>query len=117
MNNQPKSIWKKPWKGPRGVLFWLLIVTAAAFLFATAMMAAGVFFSPALIFVWADGFGVFVWRIPGLVPVLIGLELAVVFVMSVAAAFILYVIVRRIVCRAMPRLPDTITNQEIKIPS
>ena len=30
MNEEPKSIWRKPWKGPRGYfLFWLLILVAA----------------------------------------------------------------------------------------
>ncbi len=30
MNEEPKSIWRKPWKGPRGFfLFWLLILAAA----------------------------------------------------------------------------------------
>jgi hypothetical protein len=30
MNEEPKSIWKKSWKGPRAFLFWLLIVFVAA---------------------------------------------------------------------------------------
>src|SRR5690348_8836870 len=30
MNKEPKSVWKKPWQGPRGLfLFWLLILVAA----------------------------------------------------------------------------------------
>lgn len=32
MNEQPKSIWKKPWKGSRGVLLFWLAILAAAFL-------------------------------------------------------------------------------------
>lgn len=32
MEKEPKSIWKRPWKGRRAVVFWLLIVPIAAFL-------------------------------------------------------------------------------------
>jgi len=34
MNEKPKSFWKKSWTGPRAFLFWLLIVSMAAFLMA-----------------------------------------------------------------------------------
>jgi len=34
MNEKPKSFWKKSWTGPRAFLFWLLIVSLAAFLMA-----------------------------------------------------------------------------------
>lgn len=32
MKEEPKSIWKKSWKGPAGLLRWFLLVLAAAFL-------------------------------------------------------------------------------------
>jgi hypothetical protein len=110
MNDQHENIWKKSWKGPRGVCLWLLIVTIAAFLFAIAMTVIGFFIAPELVFIWAGGFGSFVWRIPGLVPALIGLELMAVFIASVAAAFIFYHIVRQFFCRVMTRPPNTFTN-------
>jgi hypothetical protein len=28
----PKSIWRKPWKGPRGYLIWFILLTAVAFI-------------------------------------------------------------------------------------
>ena len=31
MNEEPKSIWKKSWKGPRGFLLWFILLTVAAF--------------------------------------------------------------------------------------
>ena len=31
MNEEPKSIWKKPWKGPRGLLLWFALLGCAAF--------------------------------------------------------------------------------------
>jgi hypothetical protein len=33
MNDAPKSIWSRPWKGPAKVLGWLAILTTAVFLF------------------------------------------------------------------------------------
>jgi hypothetical protein len=32
MNEEPKSIWKKSWKGPGGLLLWFIILTGVAFL-------------------------------------------------------------------------------------
>ncbi|HKW28478.1 MAG TPA: hypothetical protein VJT54_04020 [Verrucomicrobiae bacterium] len=32
MNEEPKSIWKKSWKGPRGLFFFWLLILVAAFL-------------------------------------------------------------------------------------
>jgi hypothetical protein len=32
MKEEPKSIWKKSWKGPGGLLLWFIILTGAAFL-------------------------------------------------------------------------------------
>jgi hypothetical protein len=32
MDGKPKGIWKKPWKGPRGLLRWFILLLAAAFL-------------------------------------------------------------------------------------
>ena len=32
MNEKPKSIWRKPWKGPRGFFFFWLLILVAAFL-------------------------------------------------------------------------------------
>ena len=31
MNEQPKSIWKKPWKGPRALLLWFVLLTCSVF--------------------------------------------------------------------------------------
>ncbi|MGH7992461.1 MAG: hypothetical protein ACREDQ_03020, partial [Limisphaerales bacterium] len=31
MNEEPKSIWKKSWKGPRGLLLWFTLLGCAAF--------------------------------------------------------------------------------------
>jgi hypothetical protein len=31
MNEKPKSIWKKSWKGPRGFLLWFIVLVVAAF--------------------------------------------------------------------------------------
>ncbi|HEY1788742.1 MAG TPA: hypothetical protein VGJ73_11325, partial [Verrucomicrobiae bacterium] len=39
MEEKPKSVWRKPWKGRRAFLFWLLIVPIAAF-FAACLLAA-----------------------------------------------------------------------------
>lgn len=32
MEKEPKSVWRKPWKGRRAFLFWLIVVAIAAFL-------------------------------------------------------------------------------------
>jgi hypothetical protein len=31
MNEKPKSIWKKPWKGPRALLLWFVLLTCSVF--------------------------------------------------------------------------------------
>lgn len=31
MNEEPKNIWKKPWKGPRGLLLWFALLGCAVF--------------------------------------------------------------------------------------
>jgi len=31
MNEEPKNIWKKSWKGPRGLFLWFILLTVAAF--------------------------------------------------------------------------------------
>ncbi len=85
MNDKPKSIWKKSWKGPRAILFWLLIVSIAAFLAAVAIAAITFVSTPMPFFAWRGGFGDF-----------IGCTSVVMFwfIVAVAVAFIFYGTVR-----------------------
>jgi len=85
MNEKPKSIWKKSWKGPRAFLFWLLIVLIAAFLAAVAIAAITFVSTPTPLFAWRGGFGK-----------IIGCVLIVMFwfIVAVAVAFALYKIIR-----------------------
>jgi hypothetical protein len=99
MKEQSQSIWIKPLKGQRALLLWVLIVSAAAFLFAAALITILFFFAPALLFACADGYGYSVWQIPGLVPALIGLRVMALFIGAVAMGFAFRYIVRRFFSR------------------
>jgi tetratricopeptide (TPR) repeat protein len=87
MDEKPKSIWKKSWTGPRAFLFWLLVVSVAAFL--TAALTAAVTSVRTTLFDRHSGLGNFV-----------GYTLFVMFwfIVAVAVAFILYGIVRWLFC-------------------
>ena len=83
MNENPKSFWKKSWNGPRAFLFWLLIVTIAAFLAAVLLAMVAEISTPL--------FGLH----PGLEH-LVGffLEITLGFIVAVAVIFALYGFVR-----------------------
>jgi hypothetical protein len=86
MNEEPKNIWKKSWKGPRAFLLWLLIVSIASFLAAviTAITAIS-----ARLFDRHAGFRNFAgWT----------LEVMVGFFIAVAIMFVFYKIVRWLFC-------------------
>jgi hypothetical protein len=87
MNEEPKSFWKKSWKGPRAFLFWLLIVSIAAFLAGLTITAVTTISTT--LFDRHAGLENFV----GCVLVVMFL-----FIVSVAVAFIFYGIVRRFFC-------------------
>lgn len=95
MNDKFKNIWTKSRTGTRGFFIWLLVVGVAAFLFATAVTVAGFLYAPALMVPCTGGYSSFIWRTPGLLPVLIGLKLMVLFIVTVAAAFFLRGLVPR----------------------
>ena len=82
MNEEPKSIWKKSWKGPRAFLFWLLAVAIAGFLVAVTFISMA-FATP--MFPHYTGFEGF-----------IGYAFATMvgFIIAVGIAFIFYKIVR-----------------------
>jgi hypothetical protein len=87
MDEKPKSIWKKSWTGPRAFLFWLLVVSVAAFL--TAVLTAAVTSVRTTLFDRHSGLENF-----------IGCVLIVMFwfIVAVTVAFILYGIVRWLFC-------------------
>ncbi len=89
MDEKPKSIWKKSWKGPRAFLFWLLTVLIAAFLAAVAIAAITFVSTPTPLFAWRGGFGNF-----------IGCILIVMFwfIVAVAVAFAFYKLIRWLFC-------------------
>jgi hypothetical protein len=95
MNEQSESIWGRPRKGLGALLFWALIVSVAAFLFAAALITILYYFAPALLFAWADGYGCWAWQTPGVVPALIGLRVMALFVGAVATVFAIRYVVRR----------------------
>ncbi len=41
MNEEPKGIWKKPWKGPHLFLMWLVLMIAAIIIFAIGILIIG----------------------------------------------------------------------------
>ena len=95
MNKQSQSLWREPLNGPRALLLWISIVSAAAFLFAAALITTLYFFAPAMLFACANGYGYLVWQIPGLVPALIGLRAVALFIGAVAMAFAIRHIIQR----------------------
>ena len=87
MDEKPKNIWKKSWTGPRAFLFWLLFVSAAAFLMA---LFIAVFTSVrTTLFDKHSG-----------LENLVGYTLIVMFwfVVAVAVVFILFGVVRWLLC-------------------
>lgn len=87
MDEKPKSIWKKSWTGPRAFLFWLLFVSAAAFL--TALLIAVFTSVRTTLFDKHAG-----------LENLAGYTLVVMFgfVVAVAVVFILFGVVRWLLC-------------------
>jgi hypothetical protein len=87
MDEKPKSIWKKSWKGPRAFLFWLLVVSIAAFVGAVTVTMTT--FGSTPLFDRHRGLENFV-----------GCTLVVmlVFIATVAVAFIFYGVVRWLFC-------------------
>ena len=87
MDEKPKSIWKKSWTGPRAFLFWLLFVSAAAFL--TALLIAVFTSVRTTLFDKHSG-----------LENLVGYTLVVMFgfVVAVAVVFILFGVVRWLLC-------------------
>ena len=87
MNEEPKSIWEKSWKGPRAFLFWLLVVSIAAFVGAVTVTMTT--FGSTPLFDRHRGLENFV-----------GCTLVVmfVFIATVAVAFIFYGVVRWLFC-------------------
>ena len=80
MNEEPKSIWKKSWKGPRAFLFWLLIVLVAALFVAVTIT---------FMIDRHGGWESFVESV---------LAAMVIFVVMTAVAFALYKIIRWLCC-------------------
>ena len=87
MNEEPKSFWKKSWKGPRAFLFWLLIVSLAALL--VAVLIAAVTAVRTTLFDRHSGLKDFA-----------GYTLFVMFwfIVAVALAFVFYGIIRWLCC-------------------
>jgi hypothetical protein len=88
MNEKPKSFWKKSWTGPRAFLFWLLIVSMAAFLMAV-LIAIGTSVKTTLFdrYSGLEGF--------------VGYTLIVMFcfIAAAAVAFVFYGLVWWLLCR------------------
>jgi hypothetical protein len=81
VNEKPKSIWKKSWKGSRAFLVWLSIVSIAAFLAALAIATIMFASTPTPLFAWHGSLGDFVrWT----------LEVMASFIIAVVAGFIIY---------------------------
>jgi tetratricopeptide (TPR) repeat protein len=83
MNEEPKNIWKKSWKGPRAFLFWLMVVAIASFL--AALTITVITSVSTTLFDRHAGLGNFAGCV---------LVIMTSFVVAVAVAFIFYGIVR-----------------------
>jgi hypothetical protein len=86
MDEKPKSIWKKSWKGPRAFLFWLLTVAVAGFLAAVTFISMA-FGTP--MFPHYTGFEDFIGY---------AFAMMIGFIIAVGIVFIFYKIVRWLFC-------------------
>ena len=109
MNNQSSSIWTKPWKGLRGIMFCALITSIAAALFAAAATALAYILTPDNVRIWAGVNDVSYGQTPGVVPALIALQVMGLFIALSVPALVLYRAVKWLVRRAATGSPRAIT--------
>jgi hypothetical protein len=108
MKNESTNICRKPRDGPRGAWWCALMISIAAALFTAAATGVACWIAPQDMPVWVNADAVWVWKMPGIVPALIALQVMGLWLALAAPVLLLYGGIKRLVRRAADSSAETV---------